>query len=175
MSTTKPYSGTSKDRLVALINSDNGTNLQEGVDFVFGPVTSHSGKNGRNTRIKIIPIDTETYSERSVDYKRLSINVINNLPPGFIERVEINTLPFTTHSILEDINEALGLDLTEDEVVDELHETSSFEYPLKIRSTSLAWLASTYMFKVTIDGVLLQENGDPLLMENGFAFELESS
>lgn len=175
MSTLKPYSGKSKDRLVELINHDNGTNLVEGVDFVFGTVESHSGNGGRNTRIKLIPTDTENYGEEYVNYYRLSINVLDLLPDEFIEIVNIAQVPFTIHSILDDINTSLGLDLEPSEVVNETHSIEQQFYPLKIRVGSFAWLPSTYNFKTNLGAIALKETGDPILMENGDSVLLEIS
>lgn len=175
MPTIKPYKGLSNDRLTDLINSDNGTTLVEGVDFNYGPVTESAGTGGRNTAIELIPTDTTQYTSSVVRYTRLPIHVMGLLPEGEVDSVEISELPFTIHQILPKINEALGLDLTPDEVLNTTHTQRHSVYPLTILPGSLAWLPSTYYFKVELDGVILMENGEPILTQNGLPFELESA
>lgn len=174
MSDQKPYSGTSKDRLTALINQDNNTSLVENVDFTYGIPEVFSGNNGRNTRIKLTPLTGEK-SEAYVNYWRLSITALDQLPDGYIEVVQIPQLPFTIHSVLDAINTALGLDLTPDEVVNETHTEPKTSYPLKIRTGSFAWLPSTYYFKANMDNYILTEDGKPLETEDDFVFELETA
>lgn len=175
MPDTKPYAGASNDRLTVLMNQDNGTNFVEGVDFTFGPVEAYNSAQNRNSRIKIIPTDTEKYREVYVYYRRLPISILENLPEGFLDKVKITTYPFTIHGILADINAALGLDLKPEEVQDETFTEARTQYPLQIVAGSLAWLPSVYNFKTALEGVVLMEDGTAMLREDGLEVLLESA
>ena len=150
MSMLAPYAGTSLERLIALMNSVNKTNYQIGIHFNFGKMYDVFPSDRYNTRIKIIPVDTATYSEQYFFYRRLPISVLEKLPPGFITPVELNIFPFTIHQLLPNINLALGLDLTPDEVYDDAFTDLRSTYPLRIKpNASMAWTTSTYFFSVT--------------------------
>lgn len=171
----KPYEGLSRDRLTNLINSDNNTSLVEGVDFTYSTLTIQSGPNGRNTAVNVIPVDDTTFQPSTVRFYRLNISVLSLLPEGEINLVDVPDLPFTTHDILANINLSLGLNLVEEEVENITYDEVRSEYPLTIVQGSFAWLPSTYYFKVRSESMLLAENDEPLLLENGFPFELESA
>lgn len=171
----KPYEGTSKNRLTELINSANELKITENVDFTYGDIESISGSSGRNTRATLIPLNADLFAESSINYVRLPISVLEQLPAGELDTVNIPQLPFTIHSILPLINAALGLDLVTDEVQDTLYTQAQTEYALTIKNGSYSWLPSVYNFKAITSGMILTELGDPLLTEQGFAFELESA
>lgn len=175
MPLTKPYQGLSNNRLTELINKDNNTTLVEGVDFNYGTLSVKASSGGRNTSIELNPADTNQFTPVTVNYTRLQIGVLDLLPKEMKDYVNLPSLPVSTHDILEEINRALGLNLTTSEVQNIEYTDNAAKLPLTILAGSLAWLPSTYYFKVRTEDMILSENGDPLLTENGFPFELESA
>lgn len=153
MPTMKPYGGTSRDRLVEMINKDNSENFVYGTDFTFGSFSAASGTGGRNTKIRVIPTDSEKYGQQDIEYYRLPLAVLNYLPEGYIKPVKIDALPFTIHSVLDRINESLGLDLTPEEVLNQEFRIPQDKYTLKIatNNSSMAWTFSSYDFKIEGD------------------------
>lgn len=143
------YAGGSQDRLLSLINVQNGTNLVVGTDFSFGPLSVVNAE-GRNTRLKVFPLDTTAFPEDEyILYTRLSLEVLNEIPQDEFTRVSIPSLPFSIHDILPQINAALRLDLTLFEVVNDTFTELRTHYPLTIRgNNSLAWVESVYYFEV---------------------------
>lgn len=174
MPTIKPYAGESHDRLTALINLDNQTNLVEGIDFNFGPVSEFAGNGNRNSRVTIVPTDANILPA-TISYRRLSATVLNNLPAGEIAPVILNSFNFDTYSILANINSSLGLDLTSSEVDNTIFNEARLQYPLNIVSGSLAWIPSTYNYKVDSPLFIHAENNTILTTQNGFPFELEGA
>lgn len=152
MADLKPYGGTSQQRLVDLINEDNGSNLVHGRDFTFEEgVQDYSDPNGRNSKIKLVPVPGTSYKDDAmVFYRRLPITVLEELPPGFTKTVEIDAFPFTTHQIIDRINTALGLDLVTSEIEDIGYDNRFDTYKLTIVSGSLAWVESTFNFKARL-------------------------
>lgn len=153
MPTIKPYSGNSRDRLVKLINDDNGTNYQYGVEYTFGTPSPATGTGGRNTKIRLIPTDSTQYGQQDISYWRLPLSVLDQLPAGEIDKVKIDALPFKIHDVLDRINEALGIDLAPEEVLNTEYTLPQEKYQLRIASasSSLAWSYSTYNFAVEAD------------------------
>lgn len=175
MALIKPYFGLSKDRLVNLINSDNQTSLELGVDFDFGSLSSISGNGGRNTTIELLSANQGSFTNTNVNYTRLLISVLGLLPATEIDYVNLPKLPTSTHAVLEEINRALGLSLEATEVEDITYSEANVQYPLTIKAGSMAWLPSTYYFKARTEDMMLTESNDPLLTEYGFPFELETA
>lgn len=148
---TKPYSGLSAWRLTELINAANPNQptLVDGVDFLYGdPVASVAA--GYNTRVRLKSLRPSRPKDRDIYYNRLPLDVLNELPPAFIQPVVTDKETFTIHGILEEINYALGLDLEPQEVLNTTHNLGEPSYPLIIKEgASLAWLGNTrYDFKV---------------------------
>lgn len=176
MSTTSPYAGSSLERLIDLMNSVNGTNYQLGIHFTYGKISDVYPADKYNTRIKVIPVNTSVYSEQYFFYKRLPLTVLDKLPPGFVQPVVLRALPFTIHQILSDINVALGLDLTEDEVYNDSFSDIRSSYPLRIKPNgSLAWLSTPYSFSATqmLGKYRALENGGLRTLEDGRSRGLE--
>jgi hypothetical protein len=147
MTSSKPYLGTSQDRLTALINAANGTNLVEGVDFTFGLPQATTGPRGENTKVVLTPCAGTLYKGPvTVYYNRLPITVLNDLPVGFVKPVLIDTFPFCMQNALGAIDDALGLVLLPEEVVNICYQTPQDHYPLTITDKSLAWLPGTLTF-----------------------------
>lgn len=171
MDNDKPYSGFSLPRLTELINIANDANLQEGVDFTFGPPSPYSDSKGRNTKVQITPTNRRR-RKQEIHYKRLPLDVLNQLPDGSTSEVEITALPFNTRQILPKINEALGINLTENEIEDEVFSSKLVAYPLKINSAvSLAWIDSDFKFKAKhTDGLPSLSDMTPFNVLDGFQF-----
>lgn len=151
---TTPYAGGSPQRLTDLINSDNGTSLQLGVDFTFGPPSAYSDSLGRNTKVSMIPAPGSKWARSEVvHYTRLALTVLNDLPSGWVKAVEIQSVPFTLSGMLQAINEALGLNLSVDEIVDTVYDNAQISYRLPINNAvSLAWIDSEFSFKASFPG-----------------------
>lgn len=153
MSSPKPYGGTSSSRLTALINSINGRNRVEGVDFTYGTPQAVVGPSGENTRVTLTPVPG-TYYNGPVDvhYTRLSIALMDNLPPEFVRPAVINQFPFTIRNVLTEINAALGLDLLPEEVVNTYYSSVQASYAIEIAPGSKAWLpGTTFTFAAEIN------------------------
>mgnify|MGYP003345125697 CR=1 FL=1 len=153
MQPIRPYGGISRDRLTALINNHNHTNRVEGVDFTYGPVSVAAGVHGENSKITLTPLPG-TWYDGPVDvyYTRLSLQVLNNLPQGFTRPAIINQFPFWIHQKLDEINDALGLNLDPSEVVNTKYEHAQGSYRLQIISntSSHAWVQSYYDFPAAL-------------------------
>lgn len=173
MSKIKPYSGSSIDRLVNMLNASGNASLNLGVDYTFGNYTTIYASNQWNTKIRIIPIDNVTYIDQYLFYTRLSLEALTRLPAGELETVTIPKLPFKIHDILDDINLALGLNLLPSEVANEEHTKIKPKYPLRIRTNaSVAWVPSIYNFNAIISSPIdfnyrILEDGTPLSNEDG--------
>lgn len=168
MPTTTPYAGESSQRLVDLLNQANGTNYELDVDFTFGPIEAYSGSIARNTRIRVIPI-RPGFTEQYIYFNRLSINALSRRPEGALDNVPIDSLPVNIHEKLDDINEALGLNLAPEEVQAAIYDDVRDEYPLTILpGASHAWIPSTFNFKIDMNVPLrLTGNGGYRVVDNG--------
>jgi hypothetical protein len=158
MDIVTPYAGASEDRLTALINQDNMSQLQLGVDFTFGLPSSYSDAQGRNTQVVITPVPGANYAgPETLHYVRLPLTVLEALPEGFIQTVQIPALPFRLSDLLDSINTALGLNLAADEIVDQQFVYPQTSYPLPInQSLSLAWIDSDYEFPANVENPVIQ-------------------
>lgn len=161
MATPKPYGGLSSDRLTALINVYNpGLHRVEHVDFTYGQPQEYSDTRGRNTQVTLTPVaGTDYVGPEDIHYWRLPLTVLSLLPAGVVKPVIIDAFPFSIHASLAAINEALGLNLTPDEVEDTVYREEQSTYTLRvIGANSLAWLDSTYEFQAQLPGALLPLN-----------------
>lgn len=178
MANIHPYAGKSVQRLTQMLNEDGGTSYVHGTDLTFGASSAYTDSQGRNTRTVVHPADHVTFpKDEYVRYIRLDLAVLGLIPGNVYPVVQVDALPLTIHSILDKINEALGLDLEPSEVVNEEHRSIQSEYPLKI-ADSIAWLPGTvFNFKVDagLSGVMLLEDGTPMLLEDGTPMLLESA
>lgn len=146
---TTPYAGSSAQRLTDLINSDNDTTLQLGVDFTFGAPSAYVDASARNTKVTMTPVPGTPWPKPEViHYTRLALTVLDDLPVGWVKPVLISNMPFTLSDMLAAINEALGLNLTPDEIVNTVFSTVQDSYRLPINNNvSLAWIDSAFTFK----------------------------
>lgn len=144
----KPYGGSSRNRLTKLINSANATALVEGIDFEYGEPIEDLRQN-TNTRISILPL-RPGHRIQQVNYRRLNINALQALPPNIISKVNVRSWPFSIHENLEEINEALGLNLVPEEVHDDVYyDEGQITLYLRITEASHAWLPGSYPFKIS--------------------------
>jgi len=145
---TTPYAGLSDQRLTDLVNLDNTTTLRVGVDFTFGPPQPYSDGSGRNTQVTLYPKAGSIWSKpETIHYTRLSLQVLRELPSGWVNPVLITSAPFTLNDVLDSINTALGLNLTTDEIVNVQYDGVQPTYRLPINEeVSLGWIDSDYVF-----------------------------
>ena len=166
----KPYGGTSRQRLTDLINSANGLSLIEGIDFEYGPIVPYSDQPGANTKVTLKSHKAGS-NDTDIHYARLGIDVLGHLPVEFLKDIWIDSVPFNIHDILDRINEALGLNLVSEEVVNLRFESLQETYPLRITpGKSYAWRESEYLFKASqtqdLSDVYLITNLDGLYPPN---------
>lgn len=152
MANVTPYAGFSTVRLTALINQDNDTNHQAGIDFTFGFPGDYTDTAGRNTKVVITPVNPAQYNgPQELHYTRLPLTVLDELPEGFVQTVQIPSLPFRLSELLDTINTALGLDLKVEEIVDQQYSQAQTRYALPInQGFSLAWIDSDYAFPARV-------------------------
>lgn len=177
MNRVKPYKGRSTHRLADLIKEANPKLKRENISFEFGSPVPVVGWLNTELMVRPIVLDTpntcgcETVPAlfEKIRYRRLDLNVLNLLPACEIKPVENVSVPFNIHAILPQINEALGLDLTADEVVDRRYENAATHYKLEIRGDhNLAWAPSFYMFETT-----LTYDTNTRLLEDGTVRDVE--
>jgi hypothetical protein len=149
MSLSKPYLGLNRDKLTAFINSSNGLNLKEDVDFVYGKPYPVNNRAGVNTVTTLIPTLGSSLSQPlKVYYNRLPISVINNVFYDEIEPIMVPSVPFRIHSLLNEFNATFGTDLLPVDVVNVQCLPAQGTYTLTIDGDeSLIWLPSTLVFK----------------------------
>lgn len=172
MATTyQPYKGTSKDRLLAMANDDNGTSHKIPEDLEFEGLRQNTGPGGRNTAITTVPTDTSKQSQ-VLRYTRLPLSVLYDLGREQLRPVKIASVPFKIHDILDEINDALGLDLLPEEVTDNEYTEIKGIYTLRIAgaTSSLAWTSSSYDFIADFElpGQRYDEYGWPRIDEDGY-------
>lgn len=172
MATTyQPYKGTSKSRLLVMANDDNGTNHKDPEDVQFENVRQNTGPGGRNTAITAIPTDTSKQSQ-VLRYTRLPLSVLYDLGREQLRPVKIESVPFKIHDILDEINDALGLDLLPEEVTNNEYTELKGIYTLRIAgaTSSIAWTSSSYDFIADFElpGQRYDEYGWPRIDEDGY-------
>src|SRR5690606_23632964 len=90
-----------------------------------------------------------------VVYSRLSIDVLAHLPPEMIGEIVVDSLPLSIRQSLDEINQALGLDLVPEEVEDLIFYDKRDAYPVRIKEdASLAWLPSEINVRVAREQLL---------------------
>lgn len=145
----KPYRGSSRERLTAIINAQNLTPRVDGVDFEYGPPEIWSGPINSNTRVILTPLPPNVYiGPWPITYKRLPIGALLLLPVEEKRNLVVQDFPFSTHSILAEINDAYGLNLAEDEVEDIAYEGDPATVTLRILDGNYAWMPSEVQLPV---------------------------
>lgn len=143
----QPYKGLSKQRLVDMANEDNNTTWILDEDLQFGEVKVRTSPGGRNSAIEVLPLKP-THKQQTLTYTRLPLDVMYSLSRDQIRPVKLESVPFSIHEKLDEINDALGLTLLPEEVLDETHTEIKGIYELQIvhNTASVAWLQSSYQF-----------------------------
>lgn len=145
MSRLTPYAGSSLARLCELLVTANNVNFEYGTDYVFRDMQAiPTGPLGENTQIVFVPLVWDSqFAEQEIKYIRLDLDVLTRLPPGSIQPVKLSYFPFQMGDVINEINEALGLNLTADEVHNDVVTGTDLHYVLRINEdNSLAWLGS---------------------------------
>lgn len=143
-----PYYGESIERFAELISKGKSEPLIPNVDFTVSTPVAATNIAPRNTRINIAFNKLGYVRNQEARYIRLNISVLGKLPAGSVLPVYIPTVPFRIHDILDEINYALGLSLTPNEVENTRYATVASTYNLRIRDESIAWTGN-YNFKAT--------------------------
>lgn len=152
----RPYGGLSKQRLTDLINAANKSSLIEGIDFEYGSVEELKNHPKHNTKVRLIA-KKPGVADVQISYTRLGIDVLAHLPPEMLGEVLIESFPFSVKQSIERINDALGLNLTADEVENYIFNEMRETYPVRIkRGASYAWLPSEISVKAKYS-ILLSE------------------
>ena len=148
-----PYKGTSTQRLTDQLNDANRLMLRYGKDFVF--VSPQNKPGALNTEVVFKPlVFNGLFKEQKLQYTRLDIAVLDNLPAGSIKPVVIEKLPATYAELIPAINKGLGLDLTVDEITDGAVPYDVTKLVLKVNeSQSLAWIGEI-AFEAIVAGKL---------------------
>lgn len=147
MTRIKPYLGTSNERLGNLIRRAQQPVMSSQVSFTYGtPLHVEGGEEGRTEVEVVAKYNRRTDAPTMVTYNRLSIDALNRLPAGELVPFDPMSFPTTTHGILPQINEAMGLSLVPDEVVDApIPVIPPNGINLTITNQSLAWIPDDYL------------------------------
>lgn len=160
MGAENPYGGSSADRLIAMINEENGTDYVNNLNVTVGPPFATVGDGLSNTRVIVKAIEDMRYDgEMEILYNRLPLEALVSESGCPIGPVYIESLPFSIHEILDRLNDVYRTNISPDEVEDEVFTEKRDKYPLKIKEdVSLAWLRSEFEFPVKWPfGMLLAE------------------
>ena len=145
----KPYGGTSKERLSHLIRKAQRPALSSTVSFDFDNPVEDTASHVIGATKVVTKAKTGHRIDKAVNvgYKRLSAEVLLDLPPGELLPFDPMQFPTTMHAILPQINQALGLDLVTDEVVNTpLLSIPENGLTITITENSLAWRPGDYLF-----------------------------
>lgn len=136
-------------QLTSIANNENTTQWREMIDFDFGAMENVVGEGGgRNTRV-FIKAHREGYIDQWLYYTRLHPSTINDqFVDQPIPKVDIYETQFTVYQILAQINQALNLNLTAEDVYNDAFLPGLSEYPIRFRDTSRGWLPGVYMLQV---------------------------
>lgn len=141
-----PYAGTSCDRLTEIINNCNpGPDIMEGVDFEYTEFEPIDDNPDYNASILLKSLRKDRSSARAY-FNRLDLSVLDELPVEMLHSVTMPEFPTYTHLVLDKINEALGLNLTKEEVLNERYIVAQKKLPLRIagHAASYAWVGEYY-------------------------------
>lgn len=149
MSRIKPYQGTSEFRLSQLIRNAQKPPLPGSTTFKFGLPAVGTAPVPGATAIAVDAYAGKRHDPAvTVNYKRLSAEVLKKLPPGELVPFDPMIFPTTMHAILSQVNAGLGLNLVPEEVADtDLPTIPVNGLTLTINDTSVAWLAGDYFFE----------------------------
>lgn len=142
----KPYKGESLARLIKLITDAQPFPLPQQVKLELG-IPEAEGDEGV-TGVDAIAVISQDNTQPAVrlQYIRLSLDVLKNLPEGEILSFNDVVFPTSTHKILDIINDRLGLDLLATEVEDIDLPTRPDEMPVRILEGNYAWIPGLHHF-----------------------------
>ena len=138
-----PYQNTSDTRVTALANTQNNTAWVLGTDFEFGIVQSISGPGNKNVRIEVISLK-DGYEDQWLYLHRLPASDIGTQPPENFEDVNHPGRAFSIHEILDDINAALKLSLTPEELEDTHFDADNENVYITLTDQSKCWQPGIY-------------------------------
>lgn len=157
----KPYQGTSHDRLSQLIRNAQQPPLPLEVSFIHG-----DPRRGPYPGVGSTTLDTRAVTAIhtdipvAVNYDRLSVEALQRLPAGELLPFDMISFPTWMHDILPKINEAIGLNLSTDEVLDvELLEIPDNGFTITITEASVAWLPGEYLLTYAPNSILSAGRG----------------
>lgn len=138
------YSGLSAERLTALINATNNTDLVEGVDFNYGAIKEVK-VTGANTQMQILFLgDLSGYKDR-VFYNRIDLKHLAKSRPQLGQEVYVAKLPTTSHDLIEQLNLLYGTDLRDNDIEFKRYSKIEPVFEIVASAQSLAWIGSIYM------------------------------
>ena len=145
---TMPYRQSSDARVTGLANTQNNTSWVLGIDFEFGEVESVSGPGNKNARIKINSLK-DGYEDQWLYVHRLPTSDIGNQPAENFEDIQHPGRDFTIHEILDEINAALKLSLTPEELEDTHFEADNENVYITITDQSKCWQPGIYALSMS--------------------------
>lgn len=149
---TRCYHKPAREILRDLVYYTNGYRLQPTAEFTVPQPYSapEEDTSGRDTTITVyIPYQAcgrQRGSKRLV-YRRFDLGLLTPKPDA---KITVNAFPFTLYGILDKINAAYGIQLTQDDVEDATFTTLQEVYPMTAKATSLAW-SKTMNVAITTD------------------------
>lgn len=148
MSRIKPYRGLSHKRLAALVRRSQHPNVPVEVVLSFSPVTEDTSVENYNSSVVVSASDHNgKLTDKEVLYRRLNLEKLKELPAGELVPYADIQFPTTTHTIIEIINQALGINLSKQEIVDEPIESLPVNgLTVKVQPGSYAWLEGEHFF-----------------------------
>lgn len=148
MSRIKPYRGLSHKRLAALVRLSQHPKVPVEVVLSFGPVTEDVSVANYNSKVLVTATDHNgKLTDKEVLYRRLNLEKLKDLPAGELVPYADIQFPTTTHTIIEIINQALGINLSKEEIVDEPIESIPVNgLTVKVKPGSYAWFEGEHFF-----------------------------
>lgn len=138
------YSGLSADRLTALINATNKTNLVEGVDFNYGNIKEVKVV-GANTQMQILFLGALAGYKDRVFYNRIDLKHLAKIGPETGNELYVASLPTTSHNLVEQLNLLYGTDLRDGDIEFKRYSKIEPVFEIVASAQSLAWIGSIYM------------------------------
>lgn len=143
-----------KGQLTDYANRDNSTSWTRMVDFNFGTIEeSLIGNSGRNTRVYIHSLKPG-YRDQWLYFVRIDPKTINDhFFPSKPPKVVVPRTKFKVHDILPQINEALNLNLSIDDVENTEHLPGLKQYPIRFLKSSIGWLPGVYTMDIVVEEI----------------------
>lgn len=148
MARIKPYRGKSKERLNALIRGSTVPSIPQDITLLIDDVVRKQQEENTNTEVDVRAVMLHGTSEPiTLKYRRLNIGHLKHLPTGELVPFENISFPTTVHAILPIINEALGVNLQWQEVInDRIDSIPPNGLTIRVNEASHAWLQGSHLF-----------------------------